>query len=521
MDARSLGLALEIDKESRRKDPLRYFEFASWAQERMVREAANGEVLICGANQSGKTRGGAAFGVALARGESELAGVPMPAIQTPNIGWIVVPGYKQAQHSVVKAYRTMIGAWPHIVHRQNKFIVGFYIKPNRPGVSDNPTNPENEWSTILLMPDEGVEPTGGRIDWVHGDEPPSEAMWREIRWRGQSGLPFYRFITMTPKRRIHWQWIKDDFEGSLGKWHNNRLELRVPIYDNRFLTPKDIENAEREAAAEGVMGAARLRGEYVDDSGDCPFDRGKLEAWMAATVPGKEVRFTVVRMSDAQKTLFQCLCEEWEPPDPTDVYLGTLDVGKGIDDGKHDPDCLQIWSRRKRKLVFRFNGYLGGYGLGRLAGQVGRRYGRAEIDPAVTGGYGEAVLTGLADEKYTNLARDTTRVRPGAMSGSVGYDETRKMKNAWRGAVERALLVGDVTIPSREVVQCFMDLVVDANGRIMAGPRAHDEDWSCAGRAIERLSNRPTVLPRERPGRRRNMFKRILGQRASKILDAW
>lgn len=522
MDDRSLGLAFEIDKEARRNDPLRFFEWASWAQERVAREIDRGEILVRSGNKAGKTQGAAALFVALARGERELAGVELPPIRTPNTGWIVVPSYKQAQDSVVKAYRKMLGRWPHRLIKQNTFIVGFYIKPNRPEVGEDQDN----WSKILLMPDEGTEPTGGRIDWAHGDEPPSQYMWTEVRWRGESGLPFYRLLTLTPKKRINWQWIKDDFEGSLGQWNNGKLELQLSIHENRFLTPKDIAEAERQAKSEGAMGAARLRGEYIDDSGGNPFDRGKLDEWMAATRPGKPISLTVVRQSEAQKVLATCECEEWEPYDPQDVYLIVLDTGKGINDRKHDPDCLHVWSRRKRKLVFRFNGYVGGYGIGRLGGQVARRYGRAEVDPAVTGGYGEAVLSGLTDEKCTTIARNTTQTAPGKMASVLGFNESMETNNQWRGAVERALMVGDVTIPSREVVQCFLDLVVNDRGKILAGPGYHDEDWVCAGRAIERLANRPPMKKLERPARRRNIFKQLVGMTkpkgyTPKVMDAW
>ena len=52
------------------------------------------------------------------------------------------------------------------------------------------------------------------------------------------------------------------------------------------------------------------------------------------------------------------------------------------------------------------------------------------------------------------------------------------------GALEQALQTGDVDIPSAEVLRSIMDCVVDAKGKILAGPRGHDEDMILAGWAL-------------------------------------
>jgi hypothetical protein len=175
--------------------------------------------------------------------------------------------------------------------------------------------------------------------------------------------------------------------------------------------------------------------------------------------------------------------EVWAEHDPRDAYFGVIDVGKGIDDGKHDPDCLQVWSRRRRMLVARYNGYLGGLGIATLAAEVGQRYGMARLYPLVTGGYGEIVLSTLGRIGYRKIAYKERPDRPGVWQTTLGVNETAALRASWVEAMQSALAENSLTILSREVLESFRGLVVDESGKVLAGPEYHDEDWSCGGYA--------------------------------------
>ena len=84
-------------------DPLRDFHSTSGAQRELFKWAGEAEVLWLAGNSGGKTHGGAALGVAMARGLRELDGVRIPYLGVPNVGWVLTQSYKQQLESSQKA----------------------------------------------------------------------------------------------------------------------------------------------------------------------------------------------------------------------------------------------------------------------------------------------------------------------------------------------------------------------------------------------------------------------------------
>jgi hypothetical protein len=492
----SLAVACAGDYyERERRDPLAFFKFANRELERATRHLATEEIYVHSGNMGGKTTWGSAVAVALLRRQPELSGVTLPPMPRKVVGLLIVPSYKQSMGSSIQMVRQMIGGH----ESKETLLMGNYVQAfhvrQRGCTSDSP----QDWSTLYVIPHDGEPPKGVRADFVWADEPPRIKLWQEAVMRARARSVFISYITATPLNRLDsadgagWEPLLERFKDCLGNPVDGRLRIQTSIYDNTALSESDILRAER-AVQGDPFASARLRGEHIDASGSCAFDVNILDRWMNATSEPERISFVIQAEKDTKNgkvaVPLSCELEVWSHVDPQDLYLLVLDPARGINDGKHDPDGAHVWSMRKRALVGRINQYLGGWGLGSAAVEVAKTYNQAAICVARGGGYGESVLSAIRQAGYSNLTSTVKDASIAQGGGQLGFTETHESRGRAIGALQQALTTGDAVIPSAAVISCLKNCIIDPHGKILAGPRGHDEDMICAGIALSIIQTR-------------------------------
>jgi len=473
-------LAAEAGLQKFSEDPLAVFRFTSDAQKAFADALSKfREVYLRSGNQAGKTTVGAYCGVALARGCTELGDVVMPMLGTPNVGLVLAKGRAMAKESVIKAYRNAIGGWPHHVERNGGAIEAIWVKPNRSKSDD-----WHEWSCIRFFVEDGQSLAGMRLDWAHGDEPPKEDAWRELRMRGKANRHFVRFITATPLDKKEWKWLRDDFRGCERKdGKDGKIELRMSVYDNKALGPEHIKSIEEDS--KGPLQRAKLYGEYLDLTGTNPFDAIGLKRWLDGCVEGKYETWETRAGASIRY-------EVWDDPDPRESYFVIADPSAGIWDeaGVHDPCEVIVVGRKSKKVVARYNGYIPAFELGRLSRHLAERYNRAMLVWERNSGYGEAFYEGceMYGNVYVEHHRDSRNL---PLAQRLGWLTTATSRGTIIGALQKAIVEDGLLFLSREGVESLSDVVIDRNGRIEAGAGSHDEDMIVLGLACHLLETVP------------------------------
>lgn len=484
-------------------DPLAHFEFKNEKLKQLVVHCGEAEGYAHGANLSAKTTTGAFLGVALARGERQLGGVPIPQFQQPSAGAVVLASYKAGGLSSLAKIREAIGAWPCYEAATNRALdeVGLiYVKPR----GSRATRYEN-WSRIYLFPHGGTIPAGIRIDWAWADEPPPERMWREIRWRWRGGgRPFVAFITATPLERIKadgsgWNWLMAEKEfGQLqdGEVRDGKLRIESAIYDNKALTPEDLRRAERAASSDDDFGEARLWGKHCDTAGHSPFKGpayAVLREMKARCVPARKLERVIITAEEdtaAGRKLVVARVQVgvWHPYESDESYYVLGDPALGVDDGEHDKSGMLVLSRRRPRVCAWYSGFLDAYGLGSLMAFYGEQYGNAFVWPLVTGGYGGPTLTALNayespqfPDGYHFIGRDHDVTRPESERVRLGMVETSYAKGEMLSALKHGLLRRLFECESLEIVQQLMDAIVDERDRLIKGEGRRYEALVCLG----------------------------------------
>lgn len=493
------GLAL------REKDPLAFWHYANDTYRKAVESLSDGlEVFVRAGNKAGKTEMGSAAVVAMLQGRDTLDGVPLPKLPPRAIGAVLVLDHQQQVMSVQPAYLRQLGSWPHEVGWKSRAnnIIGT-IKIKQLGGSDD----VRKWAVLHFVSQENPNATvGARLHVAHADEPPKEHIWNEVRARGHAGQPFIRLITATPLIRRQWAYLKKQFpEEHVGQAFRGRIELRVSVYDNSFLSASDKAELEN-LYSDDPLREARLHGDYIDASGKCPFDPSTLSFLLQKCEPFRVKAFRVLRESDTAEGRTQrneqIEVEVLEDRDPEESYYIPLDASAGIDDDKHDPCCLHVWSRGVRghpRLVARYNGYIGAYGLGALAAELARHYNHALVDPETSGGWGAPALSALANAGYGNVAKAKRELRPGEWAVELGFKTSESTRPAMIGAIQEWIRSERdrspiASIKNGEVIRCLQDIVLNEKGKPIAAPGLHDEDMILAGQALRRLAVRRRIV---------------------------
>jgi hypothetical protein len=255
----------------------------------------------------------------------------------------------------------------------------------------------------------------------------------------------------------------------------------------------------------GPLADARIHGDYIDASGSCPFDISTLLQMLEECREPEIVEWKVTREIDTEegrtRVTTEVPVEVFAQPRIGRSYYIPIDPSSGVNDPKHDPGGLHVRERGNGDLVARFNGYIGSYGIGVLAAGLARQYNDAIVDPETTGGWGEGVLRGLADSHYGNVSRQKRELTPGKWHTELGFKTTRDTRSAMIAAIQAWTEAWKSGIryaatPSREVLQCLLDIILDETGKPVAAPGLKDEDMILQGQSLRTaVSQSGRIIP--------------------------
>ena len=554
---RAAALAARAGEKLRRADPLKYRRMSSLAQRRVCEWIAAGvETYWTNGNGGGKTDGLSHVFLAMAQGRKRIDGRLMPRAGAPHLvgkcpdpecddpkcpgakhypapdpaddepywielpglhpgeawrHWVIVNSYDQARHSSVRAYRKLLGDWPHEIGwldgSKSGRVKTIRVKPeNWP--SDDPTT----WSEIYFLSQEGMtdedvkRAQGARIDSAQGDEAPLQTLWQEIRARQDAGRRIYLGIGYTPQVRAEWEWLMTEagFLHCYDQPRNGRVRLQSSVEDNRAMSPLDLHERWNKVRGDPLF-EARWNGEHVDASAMCPFPHRPMDRLLTAAQGGRIDRY-VLREADEDNPhveYAEATLERWLEFNPRHRYLITVDTSRGIDDGHHDPCEMQVWDWTEPMLVARY-GQRGGQGgfldedaLAILADMVGREYGDALVDWEVTGGYGVQFGATLRRLNYPNMAHDDVTLKPGVLGTSYGWVASATTNGEIVAALIRGLSEGSFQCWSADCVRQWKDVRMAKDGTtpgVKPKSRHHREAMICAGRALHWIQTKAAVF---------------------------
>ena len=544
MDAtavRAAAVAARVGLDMQRRDPLRFARLSSPEARILVEHVARGiEGYGHGGNASAKTRELATLFLRMCRGQKGFDARLLPTregdppdphyddphwIELPGFfdgepwrHWVLVQSYAQAKDSSMRAYRTMLGRWPHKIgwlQRDQGTIKLIKVKPEVEGWSDDPET----WSEITFisqenMTDEDVRYVqGARVHSVHVDEMGKEAVIREVRARRIANRPLYIGHGATPEYKHEWEWMLEDFRDCLLRVVRGRIRVQWSVWDNRALGRADVE--ERLQAylkgdgSKSDLYDARVAGEHVDVSGACPFPGEPMKRLLAECQGGRcEVLALRTDDSDFADILpAEALVERWLPYKPEHSHLITVDTSRGIEDGAHDPCEVQVWNWHLAALVARYGmragegGFLDEDTLALLVDRLGREYGKALVDVEVAGNFGAQFVIAMRKLRYPNLAHDDNARVPGQVDTRYGWNANPTTNGEIVNALIKGLNEGSFHCWSHDVVAQWMDVREDEKGRaanVRKGARHHREAMICAGRALHWIQTRPAPKVHER-----------------------
>jgi hypothetical protein len=519
---------------------LRLFRFISGAQRKLATYILTCEVLFRAGNSSGKTFCGAALAVAMLRGLKSLAGVQLPDLPTPCVGWCVVQTYKGQVDGAQAAILHWIGEWPHKavygISEARGWIDTLWIATAK--CTHGMDEKCKTCSKLVFHCAESTSNVGGRVHFVWADEPPKKELWDECRQRSTAKNVLVRYITATPKEKVWWAWMPADFHDCEDKPLNGFVEIRSSMYDNKALSPEVLKQ-KLQAAEKDLRSRAVIFGDYVDLKGESPFPPDRLELWLKRCRPPRIEEMVISaerRTADGDVLVpVRCKVEIFADYDEQETYVGILDPATFLrldpisglvatdwtregssSRGVPDPCGLHLYARRRPKLVVRFVGYCGAHGLGSLGGILARLYGKALLDTDLTGGHGDPTVRALTSAGYYRLNRyDASVTNPGGGDNSLGFKMNAGNRAEMVAAIQQALLDDALICESAEAIKSLMEVtyVMTPSGRERpeASYGAKDEDMICMGRFLQLHTTTP--LPRAIAVTPEQKLSRLLGGR--------
>lgn len=543
LSPQSLALSIARVEMREREDPVGRASCTPKQAEMIRLVTQELETLYRGGNNSAKTTGGALLFTALAQGRKELCGIPLPRLKQPTTFWVLSREYKQQRDSVQPPYERWLGEWPHeksYVNRSKGWLEQIAVRYEGCHHDD-----PQAWSRIVFVSQhhQSADTTstgrGVKIDGWHSDEPGEEPVIRELRKARIAGRPFFRLHTLTPLARAEWEYLRKDFEGTEDGPVGNRAQVIASIYDNQignggFLTPAEIadyiDSFKGDAYFDVGGLSARLYGDWIDLSGKNPFRMlmEQLRRWERECEEPKIEAIEIIGEEDTEdgrlRIPFVVDVEIYEKARFDERYYISADPSLGVDDEAHDPCGLHVYGRDPFRLMARYNGYCGAYGLGTLAAMLGERYNHALVDPDMTGGYGGPTLTALDQfvskrhpDGYHAINKDRVQEKSGAWRSTLGFTWNEDNKAEAIEQIRNALRLDSVRVRSRGVVECLKQAVMDDRQRLVKPAGVHYEDLCNLGRAIQVVRPHMVAKTYKTPEQTaEEIFDRALGIRPSR-----
>jgi hypothetical protein len=227
----------------------------------------------------------------------------------------------------------------------------------------------------------------------------------------------------------------------------------------------------------------------------------QLRRWEDRCEDGRAEILTVIAEDDTdegrRRIPLEVEVEIFEEAVAGESYYVPGDPSLGLDDPEHDPCGCHVYRRDPMRLVARYNGYCGAYGLGMVMAHFAERYNDALVDVDMTGGYGGPTLTALDQYRsarhsdgYRNINRDLVVDAGDKWRTKLGFVWNEANKAGAIEAVRAALHEDSVRVPSRAVVECLKQAVMDNKQRLAKPAGVHYEDFCNLGRALQVI--RPT-----------------------------
>lgn len=515
------------------KDPLSYWHFGVGRLKEAFALAAAAddpidELHLRACNKGTKTQTCAAYVLACLQKRKHLDGVPLPQWDGPVEGAQLVLDYPQQIGSVQPAFLKLLGRWPHHARYKGEILSSLRVAPVGGG-------DESAWSTIHFHSQENRRTgTGLRGDVIAFDEPPNMEILRELRKAAHAGRRSLLLIGETPTVRSQWAPLRADYgdtpRSTLRRVDLERAEARWSLHEvaDWILSPAEKAKLRRKYATD-PLADAREHGDYFDASGLCPFDIETLRQMLEECREPEVVEWKVTREQDTEdgvtKVVTTAPVEVYAHARPGKSYYVPCDPSAGIKDRErfHDPGGLLVLEVGTGDLMARFNGYLGSYGLGVLQAGLCRQYNDAVADFETNGGWYESVKRGLADAHYGNIAQERRPLDPnGEFQTRLGWNTTAKTRPFIIGAIQSWLEAWRSGIkygrcPSRAILECLLDIVLDEDGKPVAAPGLHDEDMILWGQGLRRCiaqgAGRPVPLPPRRVmGPEEELIRAIRGE---------
>jgi len=511
IDKDLVAAAAAIGLDPRHNDPLKRWDWCCPQQEQVARWVSQGiETHARAPNKGGKTHVGAGLAAALSRNHPRLGNISLPMPAPPVVGVVLVPSYKQAAETTNLAMLKMLGPHDYKIVRVpgRNYIEQMFVKSTR--CRHGHDEQCGKCNRVYFWPFDGEIPAGLHVDWIWGDEPPKESMWRELRFRSRPNRELYAWITETPIERQFWEWLQADFDGCYGTPAGGRAEIKWGLDDNKFLAP-EYKAQLRKRARGDPHERARIDGEYVSAGALCPFDIHTLEMWLdKVCFAGDRYDLQLVSEDGTEKTTFMPMqngrFEVFGKKDPTESYVLICDTSKGVWDpeGKHNPSGMTVLGRRSWAQWMRFgvergrekDAYVTPFELGQMARVVAEYYNNAMVVPE--GNYElEQFLLGLGD--YWNIYSEERIDKFGRIAPQAGWVTTERTKAKAMHALQTAVLEGDIIIPSRNAVQSLLGWTIDDRHQIMFPPGrfGHGEDGILLGIGAFLLATLPEPSEQE------------------------
>jgi hypothetical protein len=415
--------------------------------------------------------------------------------------------YPQQILSVQPAYFRMLGQWPHHARYKGEILSSLAVKPVD-GSDDQST-----WSVIHFLSQENRRSgTGVRGDVIAFDEPPRIEILRELRKASHAGRRSVMLIGETPTIRSQWAPLKADYGDpprmSLTRIDRDRAEVRWSLDEvaEWVLSREEKEKLQRRywgpADRDKPMDPlydARMHGDYIDTSGDCPFDIDALRRMLAECGDTETCEWNITREVEGEdglrRKVVRVAVSVIEHAKIGSKYYVNVDPSAGIASGNHDPGAILVSEMGTGRDVAMFEGYLGPYGLGVLAATLAKQYHGAVIDPENNSGWGLSVMRGIADCGYNNVASER---KPFGTNGEfrnvLGFSTTTQSRPGMIGAVKEWVDAYAAGAPYakcgfRRVIETLIDVILDEDDRPSAAPGFHDEFLILKGQSL--LKTRP------------------------------
>jgi hypothetical protein len=484
-------------------DPLRYWHHSSAQSKEATRLLLDWDEVYCrAANLAGKTNWEYATGLAMLQKRPELDGVPLPQWRGKIEAVSLELDYTIERLSSQQAIMSHLGDWPHkpVWHAQT--LTALSVMPF--GGNDD----SRKWSTLTFMSQKNLATgTGVRADLILANEPPRQDIWEEIRKAGHAGRPIKRIIGATPIKRSQWYWLREQYgkdcpRDGIRLHHENKwAEVRWSLDANRALTPEKIAILKADYAKNPALYDARVYGDYCDASGKCPFDEMTLIAmlkdpnWAREPIDITEWRIPREKKDGTPVTDTTVPVEVFAEKKQGSKYYLPMDLASGIDDILHDWAGLLVTEFGSGDLQAQFTAPMEPYRMGILAAGLGRvGYGDAQVQPE-RNEWSLGTLQALADARYPNIGHENRALENGEWIREPGFRTDQKTRGAMISAIQawiEAYRVGaPYARPSKKIVECLLDTILDEKNRPVAGPGSRDELMILWGQSLlKTVSNR-------------------------------